>query len=127
MSTHRWASQLVAKAATTLAEVGLQGISPTTDVSAAPSALAAGHLVITVRPPTLDLPTWDEILATFEVVLITGPASDPVRAWERLDEALFPLLEPLAVERVAADAFIDSQNTTYPALVLTTTSHHEKR
>ena len=123
MTTRTWAADLVAHASAELTAAGVEHAAEP-DVSRAPSALAAGHLVLTVRPPTLEVPSWDEVEATWEIVLIAGPAADAWAAWERLDEALAALLRPLAVESVRPDAFTDTQGASYAAQVLTTTSHH---
>lgn len=124
MSTKAWAQELLNYAVTALNDAGVPEVVGTLDLAEAASALVAGQLVVCPRPPTLEIPTWHEVAATWELVLIAGPHHHPMTAWERLDEALMPLLEPLAVEGARPDAFLDNQSQSWPALVLTTTSTH---
>lgn len=122
--TLTWASELAGLASQAL--TGLEDVTVTADLTEVPSALAGGHLVVAVRPPSLEVPGWREVIATWEVYLIAGPAEDQLSAWERLDSALFHLLDALDADEVRPDAFTDLQNATYPAFVLTTTSHHTR-
>ena len=124
MSTLAWAQDLLEDAADRLAGLPLP-VTATPDLTAVPSHLAAGHLVITCLPPRLEVPTWSELEATWEIFLIAG-GSDALAAWATLDAALFVLLERLAVEEVRPDSFTDLQGKTYPAFVITTTSHHTR-
>lgn len=124
MSTATWARELLA---TALAALGnTEDVTGTLDLAEAASALSAGQLVVCPRPPALEVPTWHELTATWEIILAAGPSDQTVAAWDRLDAALFALLEPLAVEETRPDAFLDNQSTTWPAMVLTTTSQHTR-
>lgn len=124
MSTQRWAQEILDTALDALAEV--EDVTGTLDLAEAASALSAGHLVVCPRPPELEIPTWSELTATWEIILAAGPSDQTVAAWSRLDTALLALIEPLAIETTRPDALLDNQSTSWPALVLTTTSHHTR-
>lgn len=127
MSTLRWATELLDTITDALGtEVDGVPVTVTPDLAEAPAALTAGHLVATVRPPTVDLPTWDEATCTWEVLLIAGPKADALTAWGRLDAGLMGLLEPLAVEQVTPDTFRDNQGGLYPVFTLTVTTHRTR-
>ena len=102
---------------------GVAGVTVTTNglkVPAASRIRNGGGVVI--RPPSLTFSTWGaDPEAEWTVVLVSGPANDPVAAWARLDDMIAALAPALAVTRAEPDSWLprDSKEQSLPAYVLT--------
>lgn len=124
MSTLTAARSIVGEAGIILAGVEEVGpLTTTVDTRTIPAKVQGGDLVVVANPPARTFDTWNDETWEWSVWLIAGPANDLERAWARLDAAVDALAVPLEVTRAAPDAFTDQQRATYPAYVLTITSH----
>lgn len=93
-------------------------LNPTT----ARNDLDAGRAVVIVKPPRLEYPTFGTTNAEWSVIVAAGPADDYVAAWDRLDEVLDAIAQPLGAESAEPSTYKVSDTKGYPAYVLKITT-----
>jgi hypothetical protein len=116
------ASQIVATLEAAIAEAGdtLAGVTVTLDSLSIPSGSRAG--VVAVLPPVLDLTTYAQTEATWNVLVCAGPPSNMLAAWGRIDDILAAVLTTdIAFESATPDAYRGQDSVTLPAYMLTLT------
>lgn len=122
MRTREHAERVAQAVALCLQAAGVTGVTVELDAAKGQNALPGGDLLAVVNPPSVELPTWNQGEAEWSVWLISGPATDSLAAWDRLDDGLDALTTPLELDRVDPDAFTDARGVTWPAYRLTFTS-----
>lgn len=109
-----WLAEISAALATTATHV-------TDEPGTAPGALADGKPVAILQPPALEFPTWNNTTAEWELYVVAGPFQDHRAAWRTLDDLIYKLAEPLALDTAKPAVFSIPSGTDYPAYVLTFT------
>ncbi|MDO5618023.1 hypothetical protein [Kocuria sp.] len=95
----------------------------TVDADQANAAVGQGSPVVLIQPPTIAHETYNDTTATWTVIVIAGEAS-LLDAWAQLDDIGEALRLPLDVDRAEPANFQPPQGRAWPALSLTSTTHH---
>lgn len=94
----------------------------TTDTVAAESQVSAGNPAIVINPPVITCETYHAVDMTWQVWIITGPPTNRVAAWERLDQLIDAIRVPVDVDQFEPAAFQPAQGPVVPAYIATITT-----
>ena len=90
-------------------------------------ALAAGQQVVLIPPPATSSPTGHQVVATWQLYLVSGPQTDLVAAWANLDALLVALAEVWDwPDQTLPAEWSDLAGSPWPALTCTITTHHDR-
>lgn len=114
------ARQWVTKANLALQESGLTALV-TYDPVVAAAELNAGRQVLLVEVERATFETWT--VTEFQLrFLAISPDTDPIEAWDQLEDFSEPLREPLEIETAQLSMWQPPNGRPYPCNLLTTTT-----
>lgn len=117
------AHELEAIAATALAGLEDDPVLVTLDGDAANSAVSH-RAVVLIQAPRTTYPTYHEKTHVWTVYLVASHP-DPLDAWAQLDAMTDALRLALDVDEATPTAFQPPHGSTWPAMSLTLTTHHD--
>jgi hypothetical protein len=120
------AAELQADVLAALTAAGMAGqnvanpVHVTLDARTIESA-ARGRGAVLIQPPTLEFETWAATTATWELVVIAGPADNPLAAWAAIDPIIAALeVSALPIKTGTPAEFAPVHGPVLPAYAITT-------
>lgn len=105
----------------------ITGIAKTTawlDPIKAGNDLDAGRAVAIIQPPSNDFETFNIVNSEWSVVVAAGPATDYLKAWERMDQLVEAMRVPLGIESAEPSAYRTHGGKEYPAYLVKLTKSY---